>query len=217
MILRAEEIQKHFAAFEPELVQDIVSVAEVKTCKEGEFILRRGQYIKSILIIVDGLAKVFREDGNGNDLFMHYLTNGDAFALTMIYDNRQQTSEVTAIAFKKTIFLAIPLSCMDKWMSKYKSWYQFVFDALRQRVKMLFDTTDSLAFMNTNERLIHYLTIHERVLKSKLIPITRTDIAREMNSSREVITRLLKKLASKGEIKMHRQCVEIIDLKCCPV
>jgi CRP/FNR family transcriptional regulator, anaerobic regulatory protein len=110
------------------------------------------------------------------------------------------------------MLLVIPLSCMDKWMLEYKSWYEFVFDTFRKRVKVLLNVIDMLAFLKTNERLILYLKNHGQVLKSKNIPITRTDIAREMNSSREVITRLLKKLAAKGKIKMHRHYVEILDL-----
>jgi len=211
MKITSEEIQNRFPLFEPELVQDMIRVAEIKLADEGDFILKTGQFIRSILIILDGLVKVFRE--NDGDFFMHYLKSGDAFALTMMNDNKQELSEVTAIAFNKTIFLAVPLSCMDKWMREYKTWYQFVFDTFRKRVRTLLNTVDSLAFLNTNERLIHYLKNHEQVLESSNIPITRTDIAREMNSSREVITRLLKKLATKGKIKMHRKYVEIIDLK----
>jgi len=213
MMISTEEIQKHFPLFEPALVQEIIRVAEIKTFGKGEFILRSGQYIRSTLIILDGLVKVFRDYGSENGFFMHYLKSGDAFALTMIYGNRQEPSEVTAVAFKKTIVLAIPLSCMDKWMVEHKTWYQFVFDTFRQRVRILLDAVDTLAFLNTNERLIHYLINHKNILNTKNIPITRSDIAREMNSSREVITRLLKKLAAKGRIKMHRQNVEIIDLE----
>jgi len=212
MKINTGEIQTIFPSFETDLVHDIVSVAEVKSFVKGEPILQNGQYIRSMLIVYEGLVKLFRNNENGSDFFMHYLASGDAFALTMIHNNKQELSEVTAVALKKTMLLVIPLSCMDKWMLEYKSWYEFVFDTFRKRVKVLLNVIDMLAFLKTNERLILYLKSHEQVLKSKNIPITRTDIAREMNSSREVITRLLKKLATKGKIKMHRHYVEILDL-----
>lgn len=212
MKINTGEIQTLFPSFETDLVHDIVSVGEIKSFDRGELILQKGQYIRSMLIVYEGLLKLFRNNENGSDFFLHYLKSGDGFALTMINDNKQELSEVTAVTLKKTMLLVIPLSCMDKWMLEYKSWYEFVFEIFRKRVKVLLNVIDMLAFLKTNERLILYLKSHEQVLKSKNIPITRTDIAREMNSSREVITRLLKKLATKGKIKMHRHYVEILDL-----
>jgi CRP/FNR family transcriptional regulator len=212
MKLTIEEIQKRFPSFEPDLVQDIVKVAEVKVCNSGEYILRKGVYIRSIVIVYDGLAKVLRTNGNGSFFFMHYIQSGEALPLTMIYGNRQEASEVAVVAFEKTILLTIPLSCMDKWMLAYKSWYQFAFDTFRNRVKELLKTIDNIAFLNMNERLIFYLKSHQQVLKSKNIPLTRTQIAKEFHSSREVITRLLKQLATKGKIKMHRHYIEIVNL-----
>lgn len=211
MKLTIEEIQKHFPSFEPDLVQDIVKVAEVKVCNEGEYILRKGIYIRSILIVFDGTVKVLRVNGNGSFFFMHYVQNGEALPLTMIYGNKQEASEVSAIAFKKTILLAIPLSCMDKWMAEYKSWYQFAFDTFRNRVKELLKTIDNIVFLNMNDRLMAYLKSHQQVVASKNIPLTRTQIAKDFHSSREVITRLLKQLDGKGKIKLHRNYIEIVN------
>lgn len=212
MKLTTEEIQKAFPYFEPELVQDIVKVAEIKVCNEGEYILRKGVYIRSILIVFDGIVKVLRVNGNGGFFFLHYVKSGEPIPLTMIYGNRQEASEVSAIAFEKTVLLAVPLSCMDKWMVEYKSWYQFAFDSFRERVKELLKTIDKIVFLNMNERLVHYLKSHQEILQSKNIPLTRTEIAKEFHSSREVITRLLKQLADKGKIKMHRHYIEIVNL-----
>jgi CRP/FNR family transcriptional regulator, anaerobic regulatory protein len=212
MKLTIEEVQKRFPGFEIELVRDMVKVAEIKSCEKGEYIQRKGHYIRSILIIFDGLVKVLRENNNGNHFFMHYVSRGQAFPLTMIYGDRQEASDVTAIAFEKTILIAIPLSCMDKWMKEYKSWYQYVFDTFRERVKELLKTLDNIVFLNMDERLVFYLKRNSEILQSKNLPITRTEIAKEFNSSREVITRLLNKLAAQSKIKMHRHFIEIVDL-----
>lgn len=212
MKLTIEEIQKRFPSFEAELVQDIVKVAEIKVCNKGEYILRKGIYIRSMLIVFDGIVKVFRSNGNGSSFFLHYIHAGEAFPLTMIYGNRQQPSEISAMAFEKTILLAAPLSCMDKWMKEYKSWYQFAFETFRNRVNDLLRTIDNIVFLNMNERLVYYLRGHQEILQSKNIPLTRTQIAKEFHSSREVITRLLKQLANKGKIKMHRHYIEVVDL-----
>lgn len=212
MKVTAEEIQKHFPSFEKELLRDIVEVAETKLLKKGEHMMRQGQYIKSVWLILDGLVKVCRENGNGGNYFMHYLEPGHSCALSMMCGTQQRISEITATAFTKTTILAIPLSCMDKWMVEYKSWYQFVFDTFRLRVRELLDTIDSVVFRNMDDRIIFFLQRHQDVLQSKDIPLTRTEIAKELNSSREVVTRILKKLSHKGKLKMHRQYIEILNL-----
>src|SRR5690242_14571461 len=73
MRLTVEEVQNRFPGFETELVNDIVKVAEVKSCEKGEYVLRKGQYIRSILILYDGLVKVSRENGNGSYFFLSYV------------------------------------------------------------------------------------------------------------------------------------------------
>ena len=111
-----------------------------------------------------------------------------------------------------TSVLAIPLSFMDQWMTQYKSWYQFVLGTYRERFEELLQTIDHIAFRNLDERLVFYLKRHQEKLKSKIVPLTHSEIAQELNSSREVITRLLKKLSDRGMVKMHRQHLELIDL-----
>jgi CRP/FNR family transcriptional regulator, anaerobic regulatory protein len=212
MRLTVEEVQNRFPAFESELVNDIVRVADVKSFDKGEYVLRKGQYIRSMLILFDGLVKVSRENGNGSYFFMNYVTGGQAFVITLLYGDRPEPSELSACAAEKTIFLAIPLTCMEKWMKEYKSWYQYVIDSARERVKDLLRMVDNIVFHNMDERLILYLNYHSEVLQTKKIPITRTEIAREFNSSREVITRVLNKLAAKGRLRMHRHHVEILNL-----
>lgn len=211
MKLTVEEVQIRFPGFEIELIHDLIKVAEVKNCNKGEHILRKGQYVRSILIIFDGLVKVSREN-NGNHFFLSYVIGGQSFLITMIYGDRLETSELTAVAAEKTVLLAIPLSCMDKWMKEYKSWYQYVFDTFRERIKELLRMFDHTVFLNMDERLALYLKYHSEILQTKNIPITRTEIAKEFNSSREVITRVLNKLAAKGKLKMHRHYIEILDL-----
>ena len=208
----ADEILQHFPLFEKKLAEEISKHGEIRTFREGEFLMRTGQYIRSTMLVLDGLIKIYREDDEGNEFFMYYIEGGKACALSMICSLKQDTSEITAKTVKDTTAIAIPLSYMDQWMTQYKTWYQFVLGTYRERFEELLQTIDHIAFRNLDERLIFYLKRHEEKLKSKIIPLTHSEIAQELNSSREVITRLLKKLSDKGMLKMHRQHLEIIDL-----
>jgi CRP/FNR family transcriptional regulator len=202
-----------FTQFEPELSKKIQQVGVVRKFKSDEFLMKTGQSIRSAVLVTNGIIKVFREDDEGNEIFMYNLHPGEACAISMTCAARQIASQIMAKALIDTEVIAIPAELMDEWGSKYKSWYQFVLETYRSRFEELLDTLDQIAFRNLDERLLWYLKQHQKSLKTNLLKASFTEIAHELNSSREVISRLIKKLAEKGHIKMHKNQIEIIDLK----
>lgn len=206
-------IARAFPQFQEELKQELQEKALLKVFHDGETLMKTGQYFRSVLLIVSGLVKVYREDEEGNEFFMYYLEPGQACALSMICATRQKASELMAKAVTETEVLLVPLEYMDEWMSKYKSWYYFVLENYRSRFNELLATIDHIAFRNMDERLLFYLNRHRETLKSDILTLSNTDIAQELNSSREVISRLMKKLAEKGMIRMLKnQQVQILRL-----
>lgn len=207
-----KSIPQLFPGFERELSETLEEVGEIRHIKAGEMLMKTGQNIRSTMLILDGLVKVYREDEEGNEFFMYYLQPGQACALSMICATKQETSEIMAKADKDTEVITIPLSYMDEWMTKYKTWYYFVLETYRSRFEELLTTIDQIAFRNMDERLVFYLKKHQQTLKTNIITNSFTEIAQELNSSREVISRLMKKLSEKGLVKLHRSHVEIVDL-----
>lgn len=208
----ATDISLLIPSLEKELILELKVTAETRVFKAGEVLMRQGQYIRSTMIITKGLVKIYREDDNGNEFFMYYLGPGKACALSMICALKQETSEILAKAVTDTEVISIPLTKMDQWMTQFKSWSQYVLSSYRERFEELLETIDHIAFRKMDDRLINYLQKHQETLKTNIIPLTHTEIAQELNSSREVITRLLKKLAERGLIKVNRQHIEIINL-----
>ena len=201
-----------FPLFEPALQDDLLLRSSVQQFNAGEPLMRTGQYFRSTMLIVSGLVKVYREDEEGNEFFMYYLQPGQACALSMVCATKQQTSQVMVKAVKDTTVLAIPLSFMDAWMATYKSWHQFVLETYRSRFEELLVTLDHVAFRAMDERLEFYMRQHQQTLQTGTITINHQEIADELNSSREVISRLLKKMEQLGKIKLHRNAIEIIQL-----
>jgi len=207
----AQSLQSLFPAFQPELVSELAEAGVIQRFSEGDTIMRTGQNIRSTVLVVDGLIKVYREDEEGDEYFMYYLHPGEACAVSMICATKQETSQVMARAAADTEIIAIPISLMDEWMRKYKTWYYFVLETYRSRFEELLQTIDHIAFRNMDERLVFYLRKHQQSLKSNKITASFTEIAQELNSSREVISRLMKKLADRGLIKLHKSYIEVIN------
>lgn len=172
--------------------------------------MQTGQNMRSTVLIVEGLVKLYREGEDGNEFFMYYLQPGDACALSMICATRQQTSEVTAKAVETTTGLMIPISLMDTLMKEYKTWYYFVLETYRSRFEELLTVIDNIAFKSMDERLKFYLEKQFRDLGTRSVYVTHGQIANDLNSSREVISRLLKKMEQRGEVVLHRNYIEYL-------
>lgn len=207
-----QSLQEIFPSFENELKEELLQHCETRQFTAGDPLLRSGQSFRATMLIISGLVKVYREDGDGNEFFMYYLQPGQACALSMVCATRQQTSQVMAKAVKDTAVLAVPLAYMDTWMTRYKTWYHFVLETYRSRFEELLVTLDHVAFRAMDERLEFYLRQHHLTLHTDIIEINHQEIADELNSSREVISRLLKKMEQLGKIKLHRNAIEIVQL-----
>lgn len=208
-----KEIRRIFPSFENDLLESLENEAEVKIFKSGEEIVKTGQYFKSILLVVEGMIKVYREDEEGNEYFMYYLEPGQGCVFSMIHTGRPEKSAVMGKVVKDTSVIAVPLEYLNQWMQEYKTWYKFVLESYRKDFEKLLATFDHTAFRSMDAKLLHYLRREQEVHKSNLLLINKAEIARELNSSREVISRLMKKMAERGMIKvLKKQFIEIINL-----
>jgi CRP/FNR family transcriptional regulator, anaerobic regulatory protein len=209
--IEKEIILKQFPQFEPPLLDEILSQSTLKRLEEGEEILRTGQYIRSTVLLLSGLLKVYREDDEGNEFLMYYLEPGKACALSMMCTARDEQSQILAKAVTPSEVILIPSHLSELWLAKYRSWHNFVIASYRQRFEELLQTLDSIAFKSLDERLVFYLKRHVKV-SGKEVRLSHQQIADELNSSREVISRLLKKLEQTGAITLHRSYIEVHDL-----
>ena len=202
-----EELIARFPDFESNLAAFLSEVADSKTFHEGEILMKTGQYFKSAVLIMSGRVKLYREGDEGNEFFMYFLEPGSACALSMLCATRNQASEVMAVAVEETEAVLIPIQHMDRLMSNYKSWYNFVLGTYRSRFEELLSVIDNIAFKNMDERLEWYLKRQSEKLGSTL-NLTHQQIANDLNSSREVISRLLKKMERNGTLNLHRSHIE---------
>ena len=203
-----EYIQNLFPQFEPSLKELLEKEALIKTFSAGDMMMQTGQYFRSTLLIATGRVKLYRQGENNEEFFMYYLESGDACALSLICAAKQETSKIMAKAVDDTTVLMIPIDLMDNLMKDYQSWYYFVMETYRSRFEELLVTIDSVIFKSLDERLLFYLQKQADQLKTKHLTITHQEIASDLNSSREVISRLLKKMEQKGDLILYRNYIE---------
>jgi CRP/FNR family transcriptional regulator len=208
-----ELIQQNFPFFkEPELIDAIANVAKEVEVKEGEPIIRVGEFIKSTPLITKGLLKIVREDDEGHEILLYYLEGGNTCVMTVTCCMKQEKSKIKAIAELDSHLLLIPFHYMDEWMRNYRSWRNFILQTYSARFEEMMSTLDSIAFESLDVRLVRYLQERSEALNERHFHITHQQIAQELNSSREAISRLLKKMEINGKIKLGRNNITIIDL-----
>ena len=194
---------------EPELIKEISEVGMLHSCTRDEEIIKPGAYIKFVPLIVYGTLRIMRVDEQGRDVYLYNLYPGDTCAISLNCCMSSRPSEIKAIAEEDTEFIAIPVNVLDDWMTRYKSWKQFMLETYRVRYDELIHTIDSIAFSKMDERLERYLEEKSRATKSRIIKMTHQQIASELGSSREVISRLLKQMEKNGQVVLRRNEVEL--------
>lgn len=200
----------NFSQFEKELFEEIVKEGQLVLFPEGELMMDIGQRVEQIPLIVQGTVKVYREDENDHEIFLYYLKEGEACAITLICSEREGYSKIKAIPLEDTVAITLPIKKLDEWMFKYKSWYYFVMDSYQERFEELLKVVEEIAFHQMDERLLAYLRKWVEVNHSPTVKATQQQIANELNTSREVVGRLLKKLEQNGTVKIGRHQIEVI-------
>ncbi len=205
-------LRKTYPLFEDKLVEEIEEQGEFRTFPANEILMRKGQFIRSTMLVLNGLIKIYREDDDGNEFLMYYLKPGEACALSLVCAAKHEASPIMAKTVVETEVMMVPVDTMSEWMSKFKSWYQFVIETYRTRFDELLITLDNVAFRSMDERLEFYLKRAKEAQQTTLLNISHQEIAQELNTSREVISRLLKKMEQKGLVGLQRNAIELKNL-----
>jgi len=195
---------------ENELVQEIVNTGRFLKVREGQPLIEPGMEAKEMPLVINGTLRVMREDKDGREIFLYYLEGGDACAMSISCCLGTQISEFKVVAEEDATLWMVPMHHIDTWMVKYRSFRKFIFDSYHDRFDEMLNTIDSIAFMNMDQRLMKYLLDKKQSAGSFVINKTHEQIAQELNTSRVVVSRLLKKLEREERVELHRNRIEVL-------
>lgn len=196
--------------FEPELKTEIIKVGRLKKAKAGQTVITPDDEAQEMPLVLSGLLRVMRNDDNGNEVFLYYLEGGETCAMSITCCLEGKRSSFHVVAEEDSELWMMPVSNLDNWITRYHSFRRFVFNSYQTRFDELLHTIDSMVFMNLDERLYNYLLDKKIASGSFEIKKTHQQIANELNTSRVVISRLLKKLEKEDKIEQRRNYIEIL-------
>lgn len=199
--------------FEEKLIDEIVKFAIVKDFVEGEIILDIGNASNAMPLLLSGAIKISREDKNQGELLLYFIEKGETCAMTLTSCLNKSKSEIRATAETIGQIILIPIEKMEEWLGIYPSWRNFIFISYNNRLKEMLSAIDSVAFMNLEDRLWNYLIDKSNINKSREIHCTHNEIAFDLNSSRVVISRILKLFEQNNKIELRQGAITLKDRK----
>lgn len=195
---------------EPELIAEIISIGRLKKAREGQVVISPDEPGSEMPLVLSGLLKVLERKSIDEEVFLYYLEGGEtcAMSITCCIEGRKGTYKV--VAEQESVLWMIPIAHMDSWMARYPSFRRFVVNSYHTRFEELLGIIDSVVFHKMDERLYKYLLDTKQATGTWEIKKTHEQIARELNTSRVVISRLLKQLENEEKIEQHRNKIEIL-------
>jgi len=204
---KIELIRKTFPFLEKDLIAEIAEVSVINELEPDQSLLGEGDYIKSFPMVIDGCLRVVRLSEDGNELLLYYLNQGEICSMALTCCMGLQKSNIKMVAEERSVVLTIPVDKPEKWMTEYRTWKEFMMYSYRKRFEELLDTIDSIAFTKLDERIVRFFEDRFRSTGKTIFHGTHQEIAIQLNTSREVISRLLRNLEKKGLLVTDRNSV----------
>ncbi len=211
LILREKLSDYYSDIFEPELIDEIVKVGHFDKVKSGELMIDIGAEMTHIPLILEGVVKIIRQEKEGDELVLYFLERGDTCAISFVNCINRKKSIFKGVVDQDMEAIFLPVEHIDDWLMKFKSWRSFIIDSYHFRLIEMVESIDSLAFMKMDKRLLKYLNDKVKITKDVDLDITHQEIANDLNTSRVVITRLIKQLHDKGKIYSTRNKIRLLN------
>lgn len=197
---------------DPDLNAAIEKNARQKTFKKGEVLVKPGDEIIFIPIVLKGSVRIIRQDSDGSEVFLYHLYPGQTCAMSLTCCQAGKKSIIKAVAESDTEVLQIPVKLTEDWF-KYPEWKAYISNNYNNRFTELMQVIDLIAFSNMDKQLLHYLEERSKALNSRVLDVTHQEIADELHAHREAISRLLRTMEQKKLVRLGRNNIEVLTLK----
>lgn len=214
-MLNEEQFSRLVAIFpmlkdaDAEIARDFQREAYYAQIPAGREIFFPGDEVDAIALLVSGSVRVYKVGDTGREITLYRFIAGESCILTANAILNNQSFSAIASVEEDAEAIMIPAQSFKNWVNKYEIWREFLYNLLAQRLSSVLEIVDEVTFGRMDARIAMFLL--ERVNEQNSLTITHQEIADELGSSREVISRILGNLADKQLIQLGRGSIEILD------
>ncbi len=191
------------------LAQEFRRAAYHVRIPQGREIFSEGDYVEGIALLMSGVVRVYKISESGREITLYRFGEGESCIITATAILNAQDFPAIAIVEKEAEAVMIPTQAFTSWVQLYDPWRNFVFGMVSQRLASVIEIVDEVAFQRMDRRIASLLL--ERSKFRNPIRITHQEIANELGSSREVISRLLEDFARREILGLARGQIEVLD------
>lgn len=206
------EYPKALAHLSAQLKTEIMNVSSIHNIPAGTEILRAGQYVKVIPIVTEGLIKVYNRFED-KELLLYYIKPDESCIMSFAAGLNNEPSRVYASTEDDTTALLIPADKVSNWVRQFPDINSLFYQQYNLRYSEMLDTIHHMLFKKMDMRLYDYLKEKSYLTNKTTLKISHRQIASELGTAREVISRIMKKLENEG--KVSQQFGEITILPEC--
>ncbi len=180
-----------------------------KSFETDEIIVNEHAQVRSIPIIIKGSLKVMQSDDDMKEIVLYYLRAGETCIMSFLAGLYNDTSKVKAVAEAPSEIVFIPIEKVRALIKEHPEWLNYIFQIYHKRFEELLDVVNAIAFKKMDERLLQFLRERGNLTDSNTVKLTHEQIARELGTAREVISRLLKQMELEGLVELGRNKITL--------
>ncbi len=202
-------IRKKLGFLGPQLLDEILTHAQYREIPADTEILRAGQYIKVIPLVIEGAIKVFTRFKD-KELLLYYIRPEESCIMSFAASLKNTPSKVFALTEVDTSMLLLPVSQIDRWFHSFAGFNELFFNLYNERYVDLLDTINQLLFNKLDQRVLDHLRAKQEIVGVSTIKITHRQIAAELGTAREVISRIIKKLEKEQKLEQLPEGIKVL-------
>ncbi|MFM6983168.1 MAG: Crp/Fnr family transcriptional regulator [Chitinophagaceae bacterium] len=192
-----------------DLIDNIAENALVKDIPAGAEILHEGQYVNHVPILLSGLLKVYTRQED-KELLLYYIQPFESCVMSFIAGLRQEKSKVYALSVEDSVLVLLPSASLQKWIYDYPRLNLLYYQQFDLRYTELIGTINHLLFDKLDKRIFGFLKERADITGKNPVKISHRELANELGTAREVVSRLVKKLEKEGKLKQNQDSIEIL-------
>ncbi len=198
--------------FSPILEEEVQTNSMRKNLPAETVLVQSNSYIRSIPVVLSGSIRVMRQDEEGKEILLYYIKPGESCIMSFLSGIHDDTSKVRAVVEEDAEILMVPVAKASEWVKVYPEWADFIFKLYHKRFEELLSVINAVAFQKLDERIVELLKKKAGIYQSEEINITHLQLAEELGTTREVISRLLKQMEKQNMIGLSRNKIILKNL-----
>lgn len=211
-MINEKQIEKLFKVYpvlskvDRQILTNALAKASLVTFKQGTLIFKEFQPCNAFPFMLAGKIRVYKQSVHGRELSLYSVTPGDACVVTAGCLLGDEPYNASGIVKRDSMLVMMAASDFENLLSS-RPFREFIFSLFSKRILDLMQLVEEVAFQKLDRRLISLLLQGGRYLK-----VSHQELADELGTVREMITRLLKSFSDTGLIALGRERIEILDV-----